>query len=990
MSRRRSDRNLAKARGNRKLSRRPRRLGLELLEDRTAPAVSVSFLAGVLTFTSDAAGDLVYLQSTAVPSTVQYNGGGLGLTTQAGVTQIIYNGNGGVDELVIAHAGGNILAPVGGIVFNGGGQAGDQLSLGGGGPTWTGIYNVGTATSGSISHTNGVNTANVTFTGTTKVRDSMTAASLTTNTPAGPDHVTIMNGPSLPDLPTFSQGPALIDGGDRDDHGGVDGGGNNIDGWKFIEQSVNFLDNNVFNSATNDILAIGVTGGDALAALNSVASALGLSVTIVTGASISTVDFEQYRILYVPGYAPETSGGISQGDKDLLATRTTAIRNFSNNGGGIFALTEAGLTNPFNWLQIPDPFSIVDLGAPSNPLRKTPEAIAAGLTISDAELSNGVPYHNSFVGPPGFNGLDPFVLDDGPDGIVGNGDDRIIALGNAAINSTPLGGGGPSLDVQFPAGATAFTRLCVNYKTNLIVNTGGGGDRVTITGTVLNNSGASPTLPDRININNLGGTDGIDATALNRLDVNSSTVSGKAGFGLDVNGVGIVNVTGGSYTGNGIDGVHIASGTTATMTNVSANGNADDGADINDVNTVNISGGSYSNNSDNGIELFGGAGLDDLNRTARITSAQIINNAGAGIYVDGDTNPADCTGDTIVNIGFLANGAAAGNRIEDNDVGIDVYGGCAIAMFNDIGDFGGGLGNNIGARLNEADGFIQLECNQIHGNGIGAQNLVGGGAAIEALLNWWGGGAPNTGGNDSTSGSVEFAPWAINSDCTGVPPPTITNEGDLVVAGTAGRDSIVVTNIGGMIDVSINNIPKFGFQLAAVTGHVVIYGFSGNDSINVIGKLVSEIHGGNGRDVISGGDLKDIIWGDAGDDYLQGQLGDDVLIGGDGRDRLSSGSGLDILLGGGFCKGNRHDGIEAYNFDVLCDISNSWVNGQVPDADLDGGLLDDVLDNHLDRLTGGYNHDTLPGGDWFLCNYIAPGMIDMITDFLAPDKRTDL
>src|SRR5688572_5718998 len=108
------------------------RVFCEALEDRATPTVTVSFASGVLTFTGDGAGDAVLLQSTATPSTVLYNAGGLGLTTQAGVTQVVYNAGGGTDELIVGHPGGDIFAPTGGITFNGGGDAGDQLTLVGG------------------------------------------------------------------------------------------------------------------------------------------------------------------------------------------------------------------------------------------------------------------------------------------------------------------------------------------------------------------------------------------------------------------------------------------------------------------------------------------------------------------------------------------------------------------------------------------------------------------------------------------------------------------------------------------------------------------------------------------------------------------------------------------------------------------------------------------------------------------------------------------
>jgi hypothetical protein len=292
-----------------------RRAFFEPLEDRRLMTVGVSFAAGVLTFTGDANSDTVLLQSTATTNTVQYNAGGLGLTTQAGVTQVVYNGNGGNDVLVVANPGGNIFAPSAGIVFNGGGQAGDELDLVGGAASWTGTYNVATPTSGNISYTDGSDTQMVSFSGIPLVRDSMTAASLTTNTSAAADTINVDKGPDLGGIASISQGPAFIDGGDRDDHGSFNGV-SNVNGWLFMQQGLTFLNSTVFNSgAPNSVLAIGVTAGQAMNALNSAASAAvsmaapaGLNVTVVTGAAIDTVNFNNYKIIYVPSDNVDTVG----------------------------------------------------------------------------------------------------------------------------------------------------------------------------------------------------------------------------------------------------------------------------------------------------------------------------------------------------------------------------------------------------------------------------------------------------------------------------------------------------------------------------------------------------------------------------------------------------------------------------------------------------------------------------------------------------------
>ena len=64
---------------------------------------------------------------------------------------------------------------------------------------------------------------------------------------------------------------------------------------------------------------------------------------------------------------------------------------------------------PYSWLALPEPFSIET--AFGTDLQQTPLLAAAGFNITDQELSAGTPWHNSFVGPPGFNRLQVWVVD---------------------------------------------------------------------------------------------------------------------------------------------------------------------------------------------------------------------------------------------------------------------------------------------------------------------------------------------------------------------------------------------------------------------------------------------------------------------------------------------------------------------------------------------------------------------------------------------------
>lgn len=234
-------------------------------------------------------------------------------------------------------------------------------------------------------------------------------------------------------------GPVFLDCGDRDDHGFFSGG-QNQDGWKLIEQALDFLDTNATNSGSG-VLVIGATGGPALDAVTSATTALGLTQTVVTGAAITSANFSAFRILYVPSDSNNTSGGISDADNVLLTARKAHIQAFVNSGGGLLMLTQAGLSTPYSSLELPQPFQVdVEMFTGSNTsLQQTPALAEAGFNITDQELSNGTPVHCDFLGPPGFNGLNVLVVNNAGEIITLGGGSRTIIGGR--ITGVPLLGG---------------------------------------------------------------------------------------------------------------------------------------------------------------------------------------------------------------------------------------------------------------------------------------------------------------------------------------------------------------------------------------------------------------------------------------------------------------------------------------------------------------------------------------------------------------------
>jgi Ca2+-binding RTX toxin-like protein len=187
--------------------------------------------------------------------------------------------------------------------------------------------------------------------------------------------------------------------------------------------------------------------------------------------------------------------------------------------------------------------------------------------------------------------------------------------------------------------------------------------------------------------------------------------------------------------------------------------------------------------------------------------------------------------------------------------------------------------------------------------------------------------------------------------------------GNLVVAGTGGRDTIAVTpsRDGTQLTVVMNRV-KFGpFAVPAGGGRIVMSGLGGADRITVDRKITvgADLYGNAGNDTLTGGSGNDLLVGGDGNDVLTGRAGTNVLIGGAGADRLTGGSGDDLLLGGP----------TAFDLDPtgLANIAAEWTSG--------ASYLDRI--NHLSTVltpatvADDHARDVLTGGaglDWFVAS----------------------
>jgi VCBS repeat-containing protein len=186
------------------------------------------------------------------------------------------------------------------------------------------------------------------------------------------------------------------------------------------------------------------------------------------------------------------------------------------------------------------------------------------------------------------------------------------------------------------------------------------------------------------------------------------------------------------------------------------------------------------------------------------------------------------------------------------------------------------------------------------------------------------------------------------------------------------------------VEVRINGVSQGVF---AHTGRIIVYGFAGDDDIEIAGSLPNavEFHGGAGDDRLKAGAGAALLLGGEGNDHLIGGNGRDVLIGGAGADRLVGGPGDDLLIAGR----------TIYDDDpqALCTIFHEWTSaapygtrvarltqGVAGVRLTDATVLDDGV---ADTLTGA------AGADWFFATVSGRGR-DKVTDRHHGERLTAL
>lgn len=156
-----------------------------------------------------------------------------------------------------------------------------------------------------------------------------------------------------------------------------------------------------------DILAIGVHSGNAMSAFQAWTTYGSWTYDIVYDSDIDTVDFENYRMIYIPSDSSMTIGGVQCSEVTTLAGRTADIATYVNTkGGSLMALTQQSCSGAYAWL----PVTIVAASTNLDTVELTGNILAIVSTLQANSL-NHCCYHGKFTGPAGYGGLNVLATD---------------------------------------------------------------------------------------------------------------------------------------------------------------------------------------------------------------------------------------------------------------------------------------------------------------------------------------------------------------------------------------------------------------------------------------------------------------------------------------------------------------------------------------------------------------------------------------------------
>jgi Ca2+-binding RTX toxin-like protein len=174
----------------------------------------------------------------------------------------------------------------------------------------------------------------------------------------------------------------------------------------------------------------------------------------------------------------------------------------------------------------------------------------------------------------------------------------------------------------------------------------------------------------------------------------------------------------------------------------------------------------------------------------------------------------------------------------------------------------------------------------------------------------------------------------------------------LTVTGTAGNDSVTITQPAGLVHVESTFFPTSEFALASVQSILVQLG-AGDDTLVSFSTLPMVAAGGDGADSLTGGSGRNVLIGGLGADLLTGGEDEDILVDGASTHDNNGVALLAILA----------EWISNHSFvDRMKNLTNGSGSVQGLNETTEGSyfLVADGNDGEFDFLIGG------DGKDWII------------------------
>ena len=221
-----------------------------------------------------------------------------------------------------------------------------------------------------------------------------------------------------------SGGPVVLTGIDAEDCGPNQHGpiGNYVD-----------LVDSVLTSTSNGgdgILVIGANGPGPRSFWNAVGTGTGEAITFGNESSA----FAGFQMIAVVGSSPETCGGLTQAQNNVLARRQVDFADFINSGGGLLGNTQASFANQYAYIGGLGTFS--SSGANYQNIDPTPAGQAVGIT----DALDVCCWHNVFTAFPSF--LEVLAFQGGTQNAAAIGGQNVVVT--VGIELTPASDTNPA------------------------------------------------------------------------------------------------------------------------------------------------------------------------------------------------------------------------------------------------------------------------------------------------------------------------------------------------------------------------------------------------------------------------------------------------------------------------------------------------------------------------------------------------------------------